>query len=97
MAYINQTVEEILCSRWAWCIEENPKERRAHRSSWPGHTRSLDDDDLCETLLVYVRDFKQERRGIRDIDVAVKLRKADDEALAMADLMSAMMGANRLN
>jgi hypothetical protein len=57
----------------------------------------LDDDDLCETLLVYVRDFKQERRGIRDIDVAVKLRKADDEALAMADLMSAMMGANRLN
>jgi len=57
----------------------------------------LDDDDLCETLLVYVRDFKRERKGIRDVDVAVKLRKADDEVLATADLMTAMMGADRLN
>ena len=46
---------------------------------------SLDDDDLYKTFLDYVRDWKRE--GLREIEIAVALRKADDEALATADLM----------
>ena len=46
---------------------------------------SLDDDDLYKTFLEYVRDWKRE--GLREIEIAVALRKADDEALATADLM----------
>ena len=43
-----------------------------------------------ETFLDYVRDLKRERRGIREIEVAVALRKSDDEALATADLLATM-------
>jgi hypothetical protein len=45
----------------------------------------LDDDDLYETFLDYVRDWKRE--GLREIEIAFALRKADDEALATADLV----------
>ena len=51
---------------------------------------SLDDNDLYETFLDYVRDLKRERRGIREIEVAVALRKSDDEALATADPLATM-------
>ena len=51
---------------------------------------SLDDDDVYETLLDYVRDLKRERRGIRENEVAVALRKFDDEALATADPLATM-------
>ena len=97
MAYINQTVEEILVLARHGALKKTQKNGALVEALGQDILGSLDDDDLCETLLVYVRDFKRERRGIRDIDVAVKLRKADDEALATADLMTAMMGADRLN
>ena len=51
---------------------------------------SLDDNDLYETFLDYVRDLKRERRGIREIEVAVALWKSDDEALATADPLATM-------
>ena len=46
---------------------------------------SLDDDDLYKTFLDYVGHLKCKRKGIREIEVAVELRKSDDGALAMAD------------
>ena len=37
---------------------------------------SLDDDDLYETFLIYVRDWKREKPGISEMEVAAALRKA---------------------
>ena len=36
-------------------------------------------------------DLKRERRGTLEIEVAVALRKSDDEAVATADLMATML------
>lgn len=92
MAYIHRNVEEILVLARHGVLKQTPQNRRLIEALGQDILGSLDDGDLYETFLIYVRDFKRERRGIREIDVAVKLRKADDEALATADLMATMMG-----
>jgi hypothetical protein len=97
MAYIHQNVEEILVLARRGVLKQTPQNRRILEALGQDILGSLDDEDLYKVFLVYVRDFKRETRGIREIDVAVKLRKADDEALATADLMTAMMGADRLH
>jgi hypothetical protein len=86
MAYIHQNVEEILVLARHGVLKQTPQNRRILEALGQDILGSLDDEDLYKVFLVYVRDFKRETRGIREIDVAVKLRKADDEALATADL-----------
>ena len=66
-------------------MKKNQKNRALVEALGPDILGSLDDDYLCEAFLDYVRDWKRE--GLREIEIAVALRKADDEALATADLM----------
>ena len=85
MAYINQTVEEILVLARHGALKKTQKNRALVEALGHDILGSLDDDDLYKTFLDYVRDWKRE--GLREIEIAVALRKADDEALATADLM----------
>ena len=85
MAYTNQTVEEILVLARHGALKKNQKNRALVEALGQDILGSLDDDDLYKTFLDYVRDWKRE--GLREIEIAVALRKADDEALATADLM----------
>jgi hypothetical protein len=81
----NQTVEEILVLARHGALKKTQKNRALVEALGQDILGSLDDDDLYKTFLDYVRDWKRE--GLREIEIAVALRKADDEALATADLM----------
>ena len=85
MGFMNQTVEEILVLARHGALKQTQKNRALVEALGPDILGSLDDDDLYKTFLDYVRDWKRE--GLREIEIAVALRKADDEALATADLM----------
>ncbi len=86
MAHINQTVEEILVLARHGALKKTQKNRALVEALGPDILGSLDDDDLYEAFLDYARDLRRKRKGIREIEVAVALRKSDDEALAMGDL-----------
>ena len=78
-------------------MEKPPKNRALLEALGHDILGSLHDDDLCETQLEYVRDLKREKTGIREIEIAAALRKADDEALAMADFVIKFSGFEGLS
>ena len=80
MAYVNQSVEEILVLARHGALKKTSRNRALIEALGQDILGSLDDDDLYETFLMYVRDLKQEKREIREIEVAAALRKADDES-----------------
>ena len=92
MAYTNQTVEEILVLARHGALKKNQKNCALVEALGQDILGSLDDDDLYKTFLDYVRDWKRE--GLREIEIAVALRKADDEALATADLMASFCNSS---
>ena len=85
MNYKTQTVEEILVLARHGVLSNNANIVDTLGENILG---SLDDDDLYQTFIDYVRDTKRERRGIREIEVAVMLRAADDEAQQVGDEMA---------
>jgi hypothetical protein len=90
MAHIEQSVEEILVLARHGALKKTQKNCALVEALGQDILGSLDDDDLYETYLGYVRDLKCKRRGIPEIEVAVAIRKADDEALATADLVATL-------
>ena len=86
MAYINQTVEEILVLARHGALKRTQRNRTLIETLGQDILGSLDDDDLYKTFLDYVRDWKRE--GLREIEIAFALRKSDDEALATSDLLA---------
>ena len=84
MGFMNQTVEEILVLARHGALKKTQKNCALVEALGQDILGSLDDDDLYKAFLDYVRDWKRE--GLREIEIAFALRKADDEALAMADL-----------
>jgi hypothetical protein len=95
MAYTNQTVEEILVLARHGALEKSQKNRAIVEALGPDILGSLDDDEQCEAFLDYARDLRRKRKGIREIEVALTLRRLDDEALAMADFVD-RCGCQRL-
>ena len=88
MGFTNQTVEEILVLARHGALKKTQKNRALVEALGPDILGSLDDDDLYKTFLDYVRDWKRE--GLREIEIAFALRKADDEALATSDLLATL-------
>jgi hypothetical protein len=86
MGFMNQTVEEILVLARQGALKKTQKNRALVEALGPDILGSLDDDDLYKTFLDYVRDWKRE--GLRELEIAVALRKADDEALATSGLLT---------
>ena len=84
----SQSVEEILVLARHGALKKNQKNRALVEALGQDILGSLNDDELYKTFLDYVRDW--EREGLREIEIAVALRKADDEALATADLVATL-------
>ena len=87
MAYTNQTVEEILVLARHGALKKNQKNRALVEALGQDILGSLDDDELYEAFLDYARHLRRKRKGIREIEVALTLRRLDDGALAMADFV----------
>ena len=88
MSGINQFIEEILALAGHGALKKTSRNRALIEALGQDILGSLDDDDLYKTFLDYVRDWKPEKPGISEMEVAAALRKADDQALATADLLA---------
>ena len=88
MNYKTQTVEEILVLARHGVLQKTPENANIVDTLGENILSSLDDDDLYQTFRDYARDTKRERKGIREIEVAVMLRAADDEAQQVGDEMA---------
>ena len=88
MNYKTQTVEEILVLARHGVLQKTPENANIVDALGEDILGSLDDDDLYQTFLDHVRDTRQERKGIREIEVAIMLRAADDEAQQVGDEMA---------
>jgi hypothetical protein len=87
MGFMNQTVEEILVLARHGALKKTQKNRALVEALGPDILGSLDDDDLYEAFLDYVRHLRRKRKEIREIEVVLTLRRLDDGALAMADFV----------
>jgi hypothetical protein len=95
MAYTNQTVEEILVLARHGALKKTQKNCALVEALGQDILGSLDDDEPYETFLDFVRDLRRKRTGIPEMEVALTLRRLDDEALAMADFVD-RCGCQRL-
>ena len=94
MNYKKQTVEEILVLARHGVLQKTPKNANIIDTLGEDILGSLDDDDLYQTFSDHVRDTRRERKGIREIEVAVMLRAEDDEAQQVADEMEQLLAAS---
>jgi hypothetical protein len=83
-----QTVEEILVLARHGVLKRTPRNQKMIDILGDDILGSLDDDDLYKSFLDHVRDLK----GMCQADIAVSLRKLDDEACQVADEIVAFCG-----
>jgi hypothetical protein len=70
-----QTVEEILVLARHGALKQTQRKRTLIETLGQDLLGSLDDSELYDAFLDYVRHLKRQKPGLREIEVALALRK----------------------